>query len=94
VGPVSPGRGRSHGRVRGPAADPSREPLPERHFGARIGVIERWDFGDGRKSYAGCVRFPNDVAWMTNLQFSPDESFVTGKLQDAAAGNPYPAPAK
>jgi hypothetical protein len=72
----------------------AREPLPEQRFGERIAVVERWDFGNGHKSYAGCVRFPDKVTWNTNLQFSPDESFVMSKLQDAAAGQPYPAPAK
>jgi hypothetical protein len=73
----------------------AREPLPERSFGERIAVMERWDFGNGKTSYAGCVRFPDDKAfWTTNLQFSPDESFVVSKLQDAAAGKPYPPPAK
>jgi hypothetical protein len=71
----------------------AREPLPERHFGDRIAVVERWDFGTGRKFYAGCVRYPEKTAWITNVQFSPEESFVVSKLQDAAAGKPYPPPA-
>ena len=36
----------------------AREPLPERKFGERIAVLERWDFGNDRKLYAGCVRYP------------------------------------
>lgn len=72
----------------------AREPMPERRFGERIAVIERWDLGNGNKAYIGCVRFPDQVAWMTNVQVSPDESFVAAKLQEAAAGKPYPPPAK
>ena len=75
----------------------AREPLPERKFGASTAVLERWDFGNGRKLYAGCVRYPEkgtpDI-WGSNMQFSPDESFVLSKLEEAAAGKPYPAPAK
>jgi hypothetical protein len=67
-----------------------REPLPEQRFGDRIAVMERWDFANGHKPYAGCVRFPASHSWMTNIQFGPNREEVSAKLQAAAAGNPYP----
>ena len=77
----------------------AREPLPERKLGERTAVLERWDFGNGRKLYAGCVRYPEKASWGSNIwgsnmQFGADESSVTSKLQDAAAGKPDPAPPK
>jgi hypothetical protein len=69
----------------------TREPLPEQRFGDRIAVMERWDFANGNKPYAGCVRFPTPQGWMTNMQFGPNPQEINAKLQAAAAGNPYPA---
>jgi hypothetical protein len=80
-----------------------RAPMAERRLGAGIVVMERWDYANGAKAYAGCVRFPAKNSgsqntpqntWTTNLQVGPDEASVTHKLQQAAAGKPYPAPAK
>lgn len=70
-----------------------REPLPEQRMGQSIAVLERWDFGNGHKPYAGCVPYASDGQWLFNIQVSRDPDFVTGKLREAAAGNPYPAPA-
>ena len=77
----------------------ARDPLPEQKLGERTAVLERWDFGNGRKLYAGCVRYPEKASWGSNIwgsnmQFGADEATVTSKLQDAAAGKPYPAPPK
>jgi hypothetical protein len=75
----------------------AREPLPERKLGERTAVLERWDFGNGRKLYADCVRYPEKASsniWGSNMQFGADEATVTSKLHDAAAGKPDPAPPK
>jgi hypothetical protein len=54
-------------------------------LGERIVHLEHWEFNNGRKVYAGCVRWPNvssGKGWVTEMEFGPDQTEVVRKLGD------------
>ncbi|UVF19568.1 hypothetical protein HPT29_024665 [Microvirga terrae] len=62
---------RSHRRVSRPT------------LGERVIHVEQWEFDNGRKVYAGCVRWPNAApgkGWVTEMEFGPDEAEVVERL--------------
>jgi hypothetical protein len=54
-------------------------------LGERLVHLEQWEFDNGRKVYAGCVRWPNAApgkGWVTEMEFGPDQAEVIRKLSD------------
>jgi hypothetical protein len=54
-------------------------------LGERIVHLEQWEFDNGRKAYAGCVRWPNAApgrGWVTEMEFGPDQAKVIERLGD------------
>jgi hypothetical protein len=52
-------------------------------LGERVVHLEQWEFDNGRKVYAGCVRWPNPGSgrgWVTEMEFGPDQAEVIRRL--------------
>ena len=52
-------------------------------LGERIVHLEQWEFDNGRKVYAGCVRWPHASpgrGWVTEMEFGPDQAEVVRRL--------------
>jgi hypothetical protein len=61
----------------------SRQMVSRPTLGERIVHLEQWEFDNGHKVYAGCVRWPNVApgrGWVTEMEFGPDQADVIKRL--------------
>ena len=63
----------------------SHQTVSRSALGERIVHLEQWEFDNGRKAYAGCVRWPNAApgrGWVTEMEFGPVQAKVIERLGD------------